>query len=81
MYNPIHQLQRMCDNVGSPGVQVQPGQASAVQVRYGKRKNRVKSFFRSLIHGLIEREKLIMNIYFLFRFDHCLPEKHAKQVE
>ena len=38
-------------------------------------------FFRSFIYGLIEREKLITNIYILFRLDHYLTEKNAKKVK
>jgi hypothetical protein len=37
--------------------------------------------FRLFIYGLIEREKLITNIYILFRFDRYLTEKNVKQVE
>ena len=40
----------------------------------------VNFFFRLFIYGLTEREKLITNIYILFRFDRCLAEKNAKQV-
>jgi hypothetical protein len=38
-------------------------------------------FFRSFIYGLIEHEKLVTNIYILFRFDHRLAEKYAKKVQ
>ena len=51
------------------------------QVRWRKGKIRVKNFFRLFMHGLIEHEKLITNIYFLFRSNHCLPDEYAQQVE
>jgi hypothetical protein len=38
-------------------------------------------FCRSFIYGLIELEKLVTNVYFLFRFDHCLAEKNGEKVE
>ena len=37
--------------------------------------------FHSFIYGLIEREKLITDVYFLFQFNHYFAEKNAKQVE
>jgi hypothetical protein len=43
--------------------------------------NHSEFFSRSFIYGLIELVKLVTNIYFLFRFDHCLAEKNGKKVE
>jgi hypothetical protein len=38
-------------------------------------------FFHSFIYGVIELEKLITNIYILFRFNLYLAEKTPKKVE
>jgi hypothetical protein len=46
-----------------------------------KMQNYSEFFSRSFIYGLIELEKLVTNIYSLFRFDHRLAEKYAKKVE
>jgi hypothetical protein len=50
-------------------------------IRSRKCKITVDFVFRSFIYGLIEREKLITNIYILFRFDDYLAEKNGKKVE
>ena len=50
-------------------------------VRSRKCKISVNFLFRSFIYGLIEREKLVTDIYFLFRFGHYFAEKNAKQLE
>jgi len=50
-------------------------------VRWQQCKITVNFVFCLFIYGLIEREKLITNIYILFRFDRYLAEKTVKQVE
>jgi hypothetical protein len=45
-----------------------------------KMQNYSESFSRSFIYNLIDLEKLVTNIYFLFRFDRCLAEKNGKKL-